>query len=164
MAGNGTINKTDKLVTITAPANQSCFLESEIKDFQTLTVTVNTGSDKGTTWGPGLTVQWPTGSMKVNVRNGDRFGGYFNGTYNIKLGQVKPNTDYGLRIRKSTVGTYIGEVRDGNRWYTVIELPVSIFPHSPVSVRVGKTDLIGQATHHNDGQVGVCTFKDFVQD
>lgn len=161
---DGKIDRTNTTVTITSPANAFCYLESKIGDFNAISVTVNSGSDQGATWGPGLTVQWPTGVMKVNVRYNEKFGGYFNGTYNINIGVVKPNTDYTLRIRKSTVGTYVGEVQEGGKWFTVIELPVSIFPQNPIAVRVGKNDLVGGATNHIDlGVVGVCTFKDFVQ-
>lgn len=163
ISSSGKITKTDKMVTIKAPANQFCFLESEIDEFNSVSVIVNTGNDKGSTWGPGLTVRWPTGLLKINVRYNDKFGGYFNGAYNISVGAVKPNTDYTLRIRKSS-GTYVGEIQNNGKWHTVIELPVSIFPNKPISVRVGKTDLTGGASNHTSaGQTGTCTFKNFIQ-
>jgi hypothetical protein len=163
-SAGGKIEKTDKLLTITAAGNQFAYIESELGNFNSVSVVTNTGSDRGATWGPGLAIQWPTGIMKVNVRHGDRFGGYFNGTYNITVGSVKENTDYTLRIRKSTVGTYVAEVQDGGRWYTVLELPTSIFPQSPVAVRVGKTDLTGQPSNHTEaGPVGTSIFHDFIQ-
>jgi hypothetical protein len=165
ITAGGTVTNDGKVVTINGPANNFAYLESPLANFNSVQVTVNSGSDQGATWGPGLTVVWPTGTIKVNVRHNNKFGGYFNGTYNIDVGSVKPNTDYGLRIRKSTVKTWVGEVRDGNRWYTVIELPMSIFPHPPVSVRVGKNDLAGNPSNHSDaGPVGSCTFRDFTQD
>lgn len=165
ISSGGTITNDGKMVTIKGAANKFAYLESPVGDFNSVSVVANTGSDEGATWGPGLTVVWPTGTIKVNLRHGNRFGGYFNGTYNINVGQVKPNTDYGLRIRKSTVQTWVGEVRDGNRWYTVMELPMSIFPHSPVSVRVGKNDIAGNPSDHTDaGKEGTCTFRDFTQD
>lgn len=164
ITSGGQITNNGKTVMITAKANEFAYLESPVKDFNSVSVIVNTGSDSGATWGPGLTAVWPTGTIKVNVRHGDKFGGYFNGTYNINIGQVKPDTDYALRIRRSTVKTWIGEVRDGNRWYTVMELPMSIFPHPPISIRVGKNDLAGNPSNHSDlGKVGNCTFRDFVQ-
>lgn len=152
------------VVTLTSPANQFCYIEDNLNNFNSVAVTVNTGNDVGATWGPGLTIQWPEGIMKVNVRFGDRFGGYFNGTYNINIGNVKPQTDYTLRIRKSTVGTFVGEVQDGGRWFTVIEIPASIFPNRPVAVRIGKTDLTGQPSNHTEaGAVGSCTLKNYLK-
>lgn len=165
VTSGGVINNDGKVVTISGAANKFAYLESPVGDFSSVSAVVNTGSDQGATWGPGLTVVWPTGTMKVNVRHGDRFGGYFNGTYNINVGQAQPNTDYGLRIRKSTVNTWVGEVRDGTRWHTVMELPTSIFPHPPVSVRVGKNDISGNPSDHTEaGADGTCTFRDFHQD
>lgn len=161
---NGKIERTDGHVTITAAANQFCFIESEIGDFNSVSVVANTGSDLGASWGPSLTVQWPNSMLKVNLRHGDRFGGYFNGTYNISIGSVKPNTDYTLRIRKSNSETFVGEIMDGDRWFTVIELPRSIFPNNPISVRVGKTDELGQSSDHSTlGEVGTCSFSNFTQ-
>jgi hypothetical protein len=163
-SSGGIIEKTVDKVTITAKANQFCYLESPIGDFNAVEVIVNTSSDQGATWGPGLTVVWPTGTMKVNVRHNNKFGGYFNGTYNINIGTVKPNTDYSLRIRKSTANTWVGEVKDGDTWHTVIELPRSIFPHPPVAIRVGKNDLVGGPSNHTDaGADGTCIFRNFVQ-
>lgn len=164
MAPSSSITNDGRVVTIKANANNFAYLENPLTSFNSVSVIVHTGTDLGQTWGPGLTVQWPTGTIKVNVRHKDRFGGYFNGTFNISIGSVKPNTDYTLRIRKSTVGTYVGEVQDGNRWSTVIELPASLFSQPPISVRVGKNDLTGQPANHSDaGTVGVCTFRDFQQ-
>lgn len=160
----GKITMNNNTVTIEAAANQFCFIESAVVDFNSVSVDVNTGTDKGASWGPSLTVQWPTGILKVNLRHGDRFGGYFNGTYNISIGTVKPNSNYTLRIRKSTAETYVGEVLDGDKWYTVIELPCTIFPHKPTAVRVGKTDEIGQPSSYTTiGDIGTCVFTNFVQ-
>ncbi len=160
---DGQLTNDGQLVTITAAASQFCYLEAIIPDFESVSVIVNTGTDKGTLWGPGLTVQWPNGALKVNIM-GDRFGGCFNGPSNLNIGAVKPNTDYTLQIRKSTVNTYIGEIQDENRWYTVIELPTSVFPHPPVSVRIGKNDMAGQPTSATPaGASGVCTFRNFQQ-
>lgn len=152
----------NNVAILTGPANQFCYLEDNINKFKSVSITVNTGTDTGATWGPGITVQWPNGILKVNVRSGGRFGGYFNGTYNINLGSVKPNTDYTLRIRKSNNGTYIGEVQDGNNWFTVIEIPISVLPHNPVAVRIGKTDMTGQPSNHIEaGSTGSCTLRNF---
>ncbi len=162
--GGGSVND-GKIVTVTVPANKFSYVESPLGEFNSVQVTVNTGTDQGATWGPGLAVMWPTGVIKVNLRHNHRFGGSFNGAENLSIGAVKPNTDYVLRIRRSSTHTWVGEVRDGDRWYTVIELPTNIFPHAAVSVRVGKTDMhSGPGDHSDQGAVGTCTFRDFQQD
>jgi hypothetical protein len=164
VTSGGQLAKGPNSLDVKAQANRYCYLESPLGEFNSVSVMVNTGDDKGATWGPGLAVVWPTGVIKVNVRHGNRFGGYFNGAYNINIGNVKPNTNYMLRIRRSTAGTFVGEVQDGNRWFTVMELPVSIFPHSPIAVRVGKHDMNGGPSDNSEfGAEGSCSFRGFTQ-
>ena len=149
------------VLNIDALANHSCCLERPISNFKTVQCTVNTGSGGGATWGTGLSVHWPNGYAKLNLRNGGTFGGYVNGSSNISIGKVKPNTDYVLRFRK-TGGTYIGEIQDNGIWYTIIEAPISVFPYSPTMVRIGKTDLNGNlSNYHVSGPNGATTIKGF---
>ena len=162
--GEGHLTNDGKSVVINARANQFCYVESPVPQFNSVSVVVNTGTDKGATWGPGLSVIWPNANLKVNLRHGHKFGGYFNGAENLNIGLVKPNTDYTLRIRKSNAGTYIAEVQDAGKWYTVLELPGSLFPLPPVAVRVGKTDNSSDpVTYSNPGDAGTVTFRDFTQ-
>lgn len=154
---SGKITNENNTITTTAPANEFCYIEKPVKKFNTITLDVNTGTDEGATWGPGLTLQWPTGILKLNLRHGGQFGGYHGGNHNITIGTVKPNTTYKLRIRK-TPTTYIGEIYD-QKWYTVIELPKSVFPQTPIILKIGKTDMVGQATNHTtQGKTGTATY------
>lgn len=146
---------------VDAMANHYCCLERPISNFRTVRCTLNTGGGKGATWATGLSVHWPNGYLKVNLRHNATFGGYVNGSYNINIGKVRPNKQYDLRIR-STGNTYVGEVLDGGRWYTVIEVPKRVFPHPPVMVRIGKTDLHGGLTnYHRSGPKGISLIRAF---
>jgi hypothetical protein len=160
-SGSGSARIAGNALIVKAEANHSCCLERPISRFKQIQCTVNTGSDKGATWGTGLAVHWPNGNIKVNLRFNGAFGGYVNGGYNINIGKVKPNKDYKLRIRL-TSNSYVGEVQDGGKWYKVVEVSRRVFPHPPTVVRVGKTDLRGQLTnYHRSGPVGESTVKDF---
>lgn len=151
-----------KALRLHAKANHHCCIERPISRFNTIRCTVNTGTDKSATWGPGLVVQWPNGYIKVNLRFGGTFGGYFNGSYNINIGRVKPNTNYKIQIRRSGAN-FVGEVQDGGRWHTVVSVPTRLFPHPPTAVRLGKTDLHGRAVSYSAaGKMGDSTIKDFV--
>lgn len=150
-------------ITFTDNANHFCFVQRPLqKDFREISCVINTGTDQGATWGPGLVVQWPTGQLKVHLRYAGVFGGAFNQTYNLSVGSVKPNTKYTVRIRKA-VQTYIGEVKDGNQWYKVIEIPHTVLPGRPSVVRIGKTGLDGSTMNFappgssDTGAVGVCS-------
>lgn len=150
-----------KTLKIHAKGNHHCCLERRISRFSKVQCIVNTGTDGGATWGPGLTIQWPNGYIKVNLRAKGAFGGYLNGSYNINIGKTKPNTDYGLRIRR--VGAnFLGEIRVGEQWIIIVSVPTRIFPHPPTAVRIGKTDLHGRPRPHSAaGKMGDCVIKDF---
>ena len=163
---HGKITLQDTVFSIEAAANDACYAERSIDTFNTIECVVNTGSDRGATWAPGLAVIWPNGSLKVNLRRGGRFGGYYNNDYNINLGNVKPDTDYTLRIRRlyNNSQTIVGEVQDGQQWVTVMAVPASVFQPKPTCIRVGKTDQRGRPTDNApdnvpSGQVGTCTIK-----
>lgn len=159
--GNNKVAATGQVLRIDAAANNFACLEQPISTFKMARCTVNTGSDRGATWAPGLSVHWPNGYIKVNLRYNGAFGGYVNGSYNISIGKVKPDKDYGLRIRR-TGRTFVGEVLDGGKWYKVVEVPVRVFPHPPIMVRLGKTDLNGNATsYHVSGAKGQSVIKEF---
>jgi len=162
-ARSGKVTKNPNgVVVFESAANHHCFCEAQIvSNVKSISCTINTGTDNGATWGPGLVVQWPTGMLKVNLRHGGTFGGYFNTNYNINIGKTQPNKAYPVRIRK-TATSWIGEIQDLRKWYTVVEVPLSIFPHNPTAVRIGKTGLLGYSSDHSaPGAVGKCTISDF---
>jgi hypothetical protein len=161
--GNITLSKDGKKAEIVENANQHCFLQCRLDDFNSVSCKVRSGGKTGATWGPGIAIEWPTGMMKVNIRS-KTFGGYFNSNYNIGIGKVKPNTEYIVRIRK-TAKTYIGDVFDNGRWYTVIELPRSIFPMNPAYLRIGKTgDMGGTRDHARSGAAAGPMGKSLISD
>lgn len=156
----GTITRGIDSIKMVGPANCYCFIQRILSTFQEIKVKVNTGTDKGATWGPGISIVWPNGILKVNLRYSGSFAGVYNGNANLNIGNVQPNKDYILRMRKTAV-SYVGEVNDGNKWHTVIEVPVSIFPSNPLYLVVGKTNEIGYVGDNNVmGDTGECTFSD----
>ena len=150
------------LIKIKAAGNHAAYIEQPISAFKLIRCTVNTGTDNGATWGTGLSVHWPNGYIKLNLRKSGTFGGYVNDSYNINIGKTKAGNDYGLRIIK-TSNAYIGEIRDGRKWYKIVEVPLSLFPHKPTMIRLGKTDMSGNATNYQTaGAVGESTIKEFI--
>jgi hypothetical protein len=150
---------------ITENSNQYCFVErSWSGQFAGVTCVINSGTDVGASWGPGIVVQWPNGYLKVNIRHRGPFCGTFNGNENLAFGVATPNTDYTLRIRKSS-NSYVGEVLDGGQWHAVITIPLSVVSNKPVAIRIGKTGLSGSASDYapsgssDAGPVGTCVVK-----
>ena len=145
-------------IIITSRANCHCYYEHPISSLRSISCVVNKSTDNGATWAPGITVQWPNGILKVNIR-ATEFGGYVNTDCNINVGKPKPDTNYIVRIRK-TSNSWVGEVCDSGIWYTVVE--TSIFGNNPTAIRIGKTDTFGANTDFKTlGEIGTCFIADF---
>lgn len=163
---DGSLEFKDGVMTIKENANQYCFAEHALnKPLNMVACTINTGSDKGATWGPGITLQFRNGTMKINLRHDSSFGGYFNSNANISLGKTKPNTNYRMRIRKDR-NVWIGEINDSGIWYTLVSIPRSIFDSDPVAIRLGKTSENGSASNYDNineiGEIGECKISNIV--
>lgn len=160
--GSKATKNKNGIIVIEAHANRHSYCESALSGrFNSASCVVNTGTDGGATWGPGLIIQWPNGMLKVNLRKGGRFGGYYNSNYHIDIGKTQSNKSYPVRIRR-TASSWIGEVQELRRWHTVVEVPLSIFPHNPTAVRIGKTGLLGYSGDHGTaGNKGKCTISNF---
>jgi hypothetical protein len=157
---NGTVTPGKDSITVVSPANAYAFFHRPLSSFTSVKVVVNTGTDGGATWGSGLSIIWPTGSMKINLRSGGSYGGYINGNELIGVGKVLPNTEYILRIRKSST-SYIGEISFKGTWTTVVEAPLSVFAGSPNTLTIGKSDKYGWISNHTElGQTGTSVFRD----
>ena len=160
VTNKGNIRPGNDSITVTAPANSYCFMQRSLSSFTSVSVAVNTGSDMGATWGPGITLVFPNGYLKLNLRQGGCFAGTINGSEVLNIGKTAPNTEYRLRIKKAG-GCYVAEVNESNRWLTVLQVPVSVLGTSATTLRVGKTNTSGDVGDYQDlGAVGTCTFRD----
>lgn len=155
-----TVTVTPTSISIDAYCNNYAFAQSGGTGFQEFYVEAFTGDDEGASWGPGIAVAWPNGTLKINLRHGGQFAASYLGTEYINMGRVQPNTWYGLKI---TVGnTITGEVNDGGTWYKVIELPRSIVTTDPIAFRIGKMDLNGNASSYQEsGSKHSCAFRNY---
>ena len=161
VSNDSKINATGDVVNITAKGNQCCFIENDYNALQSISCTINKGSDSGSSWGPGISIQYSSGSIKVNLRE-EHFGVYYNNNEIIDRGKIEANKSYGLRIR-SEGNTIVVEGNDGG-WIKLLELPKSLFPGQPISVRIGKTDPNGGRSDYQDlGNSGSCSITNIVR-
>lgn len=148
--------------TINALKNHYCCLETPINSFNKISCDINTGSDVAIAWGPGISVHWPNGFIKLNLRHNKTFGGYTHLDTNFDAGRVKPNTTYSLRIVKS-LNSYIGEINDNGSWIKVIEVPKTLLANDPILLRIGKTDGKARCKSHKLlGKIGQCSISNIV--
>ncbi|MEO5366019.1 MAG: S1 family peptidase [Magnetococcus sp. WYHC-3] len=171
------IERSDEVIKMSGPTEHFCYLEHDLVEFNSVQVTINSGVNRDDDWGPGIVIVWPNGIVKVNLQD-KRFGGYFNDDQTPGLdccsyfGNVKDNTDYILRIKRSNTivdnvpcNVIIGEVCDNGNWYKVIEIPSSVVALPPICLRVGKTNILGGAgSSTNEVKLGECYFKDLTVD
>lgn len=155
------INNHNNTFKIISRANAFCYLEQELVNFRCIEVDVNTGTDKGTIWGPCVVIQWPDNFVKISLQYNKTFGGFTKYTSNTSIGLVKENTQYTIRISKDQ-NFIIGEILCNGEWYKVLQIPTSTMHNSPLCVRIGKSDTTGSNSNSRKlGEKGFCLFSNF---
>jgi len=148
-------------IAMDSPAN--CFASAERPlppGVAMVQCSVFSGSDKGATWGPGLTLLWPDRVVRVNLRAEGRFG-MDDGANATFAGMVAPESWYSLRIRVEQKEVILDASPGGKLWYPVQTYPRSQFPGDPVAVRLGKSSLGGKNEDFSTpGPAGTCLIKD----
>ena len=156
----GTIAYKPDAVQLAGPANAYNVLQRSINGFKSIRVTVNTGTDQGLSWGPGISVNWPNGNLKINLRRKHTYGASLNGKESTGIGRVLPNKEYVLRIKRED-SIYVGEIMSDGVWTTVITVPTSVLAGNPTNLLIGKTNKNGTLSDYSAlGRTGTCTFRD----
>ena len=108
---------------------------------------VNTGSDGGMTWGPGLALWWGERFLRLNLRTVEGRAGVDDGTnqWLVPAG-IAANTDYHLRLRLEAEKIVAELSDDGEWWTTVHEVPRSQYAGEPSAVSIGKMSGDGADT------------------
>ncbi|MBN1344088.1 MAG: hypothetical protein JXQ73_15490 [Phycisphaerae bacterium] len=128
----------DRLV-IDAKANCFAYAEHALpKGTTAVACRIFSGTDKGASWGPGLSVVWPGGKfLRINVRAEGRFGvddgqGQWFGGFSVADGWHQ------VRIRVEGKEVLAECSMDGAMWEVVHRIPRDRLPGEPVAVRIGK--------------------------
>jgi len=156
---HGKATYTNGVLAIEDSANHSCYLEKQLQSFDCISCTINTGTDQGQTWGPGISIIWPNGYIETNLRYNGTFGAYYAGQSILNIGKTKPNYDYKVKFIKEN-NRLKGQIYDNSTWVTVIEVSDSVIK-TPITVRIGKTDMCGgSGDYQNAGPIGQCSIRD----
>jgi hypothetical protein len=158
---HGNITTKPDSIEISSPANAYCVIQRNISSFKSIRVTVNTGTDQGLSWGPGMSVLWPANrNLKINLRRKNTYAATLNGKETTGIGRVMPNKEYVLRIKRDN-NTYVGEIMGDGVWTTVITVPTSVLSGNPTTLLIGKTNKRGTLGDYSAlGQTGICSFRD----
>lgn len=161
VVSSGSISHQNNAYVFQERANNYCFIRRSVSpNIGSISCKINTGTDQGATWGPGLTLSFPDGAITINLRYNGSFGGYFRNQQFLGVGQVQPNTDYELRIINNGQ-SWVCEIKDQNRWHNVLTVPRNNLNGSPSMVSIGKIGPNGVARNHSEaGPLGLFTCTD----
>lgn len=161
-----------KFGEIYALTNTSCYAERKLNnDVSLVEVVLHLGTDKATSWGPGLGLVFENGSIKLNCRPGDRGQhGHFelrsNGEESLKSLERFADADGGLQLDQSlclrvrrTKTSWIWEVApasDKASFTQLFETPFNPEFGQLIACRIGKMDRNGESSDEKNqpGELG----------
>jgi hypothetical protein len=156
---NTAVDLSGGAFAIKACANSAAFATRPLPTGTTMvTCSIDPGTDKGATWGPGLALLWPNGkALRVNVRTEGRYG-VDDGRTQLLEGlaeQGKPSR-ISILLQNDEIVVYASQ--EGAPTQELGRFPRSEFPGEPLSVRVGKMSPAAKAEDFSEpGPEGICT-------
>lgn len=155
-----TIQIDDTGINITTGANQHSYIETKlVSKISSVSIDINTGTDNGASWGPGIAIILSDKVIKLNRRSVQGFGGY-NDTEINAIGKSEQNTWYTLTFNIDA-NRIIAKVSERGSINTMVIFE-SELNSQPIAVRIGKMDLEGNNTDYSTlGQSGSCRFENF---
>ncbi|MCP4456252.1 MAG: hypothetical protein GY809_32745, partial [Planctomycetes bacterium] len=133
-----------KIGEVYTPANTCAYAERPLPaGTRLIQCTVNPGTDKSASWGPGLVVIWPARTVKFYVRSGEARFGIFDGRGERQTGQMDVSKTLYLRIRMAGQIIHCESSLDGETWSLVHRIETDVVLGDPVAVRLGKTSRTG---------------------
>ncbi len=142
---------------IYTPANTAVFAERPFPEGARLVeLTLDAGTDNSASWGPGIALVWPEGTVKFNLRPGGDlsvFGVYDGVRENPEAGgqrQVSLERPCTLRLRFEEDTLYCEVKTYRQPWLTLEEVQLPEGLGAPRAVRIGKMDARGGTSEHSD--------------
>lgn len=133
---------------IMADENVAVFAEREFPVGATAAqCLVSPGTDKSTTWGPGIAMVFKDKVIKLNLKSGKNRFGIWDGNSEKEYGNLKDGQSYYLRLKLFNNNILCEVSEDGKVWN---ELAKIFSAEKPVAVRVGKTDRDGGESDYRD--------------
>ncbi len=97
--GDARLEVKDGAMVIHSRAHHCAFAERDLPSGTTMIqCRINSGTDQGMTWGPGLGLVWPGEFLRINLRPPEGLCGVDNGhTQGLYRTGIEPNKDYYVR-------------------------------------------------------------------
>ena len=136
----------DGAMIVHSRAHQSAFAERDLPLGTTMVqCRINSGSDQGMTWGPGLGLVWPGGFLRVNLRPPEGRCGVDNGhTQGLYRTGIEPNKVYYVRLRLQPEQVFAEVSHDGKVWWPLSTFSRGMYTGDPIKIRLGKMGPSGE--------------------
>lgn len=120
---------------------------------------VSPGTDKSSTWGPGVALVFSDKVIKFNLKPGRGCFGIWDGNREQEFGKLTDGQSYNLRLKLFSNNILCEVSEDGKIWN---ELTKIYYTEVPLSVRIGKMDRAGKnSDSRNPGKIERCHIKYF---
>jgi hypothetical protein len=158
---NTTLSPSGGELVIRACANSTAFATRALPTGTAMVAcTIESRTDRGASWGPGLALIWPDGkTLRVNVRSEGRFG-VDHGKNQLLEGLAEPGKPCRLAIRLEAKEIAVFASQPGGFAQELARLPHADFPGVPSSVRIGKMSPGSTGQDFSEpGPEGVCAIS-----
>ncbi len=151
-ARNSFINE-GKAGEIMALANTAVYAEQPVlPGTEVFLAKINPGTDKSSSWGPGLGLVFPDKVIKINLRPGNNEIGFYDGEQENRISGLESGKPVWLRMELQDNKLLAFWSYNKNDWQKAGE---TAFAQKPGWVRVGKMDWSGKNSDHvNKGEQG----------
>lgn len=145
---------------IMADENVSVYAERAFPDGATaVECLINPGTDKSTSWGPGVALVYNDKTIKFNMKPGKGCFGIWDGSREQEFGKLTDGQSYHLRLKLFSNNVICEVSEDGKNWN---ELTKIYCAEMPLSVRIGKMDRRGgDSDFRTPGKTERCHIKYF---
>ena len=159
-----TFTTKGKVGLISTTPNSTVYAERKLPPgVNLLQCSVDCGTDDSNSWGPGLTVVWPSRVLKFYIRPNQKSFGIWDGTTTQMIGKVDTSKIHHLRVRIERGTASCEASLDDKLWNLVHKVTVGAAAGHPTTVRVGKTSQEGGDASYGDivpfGQCRVGAFR-----
>jgi hypothetical protein len=127
-------------ISIHCRAHHCAFAERDLPSGTTMVqCRINSGTDQGMTWGPGMGLVWPHEFLRINLRPLERRCGVDDGrSQGLYRAGIEPNKDYYVRVRIQPKQVFAEISHDGKAWWPLGAFSRGAYAGDPIKVRLGK--------------------------
>ncbi|MFW6277732.1 MAG: hypothetical protein ACOC1J_03585, partial [Prolixibacteraceae bacterium] len=144
-ARNSFINE-GKAGEIMALANTTVYAEQPvIQGTEVYLAKINPGTDKSSSWGPGIGLVFPDKVVKINLRPGNNEIGFYDGEQENRISGLESGKPVWLRMELQGNKLLASWSYNKNEWQKAGEITLR---ESPELVRIGKMDGQGKNSDH----------------